>query len=102
FGGGPSASVRVGWCALGWGEPVIRWWGAPRFVGVAWWGGWGGPRVVNNVVIGRTAVVNVATINVYRNVGVRDAIVAVDHQHFGRGPVAFGRIAPAETRGLEV
>ena len=48
FGGGPSASVRVGWCALGWGEPVIRWWGRPRYVGVAWWGG-----VVGRV--GRTA-----------------------------------------------
>ena len=102
FGGGPSASVRVGWCALGWGEPVIRWWGAPRFVGVAWWGGWGGPRVVNNVVIGRTAVVNVATINVYRNVGVRNAIVAVDQQHFGRGSVVSARIAQVDARGLEI
>jgi hypothetical protein len=100
FGGGPT--VRVGWCPLGWGEPVIRWWGAPRFVGVAWWGGWGGPRVVNNVVINRTTVVNVQNINVYRNAGVRNALVVVDHQHFGRGPVASGRVAHADTRGLEV
>jgi hypothetical protein len=102
FGGGPSASVRVGWCALGWGEPVIRWWGAPRFVGAAWWGGWGGPRVVNNVVINRNTVVNVQNINVYRNAGVHNALVVVDHQHFGRGPVASGRVAQVDARGLEV
>jgi hypothetical protein len=98
FGGGPTA--RVGWCPLGWGEPVIRWWGAPRFVGVAWWGGWGGPRVVNNVVIGRATVVNVQSINVYRNAGIRNAVVAVDHQHFGRGIIAPIRLADA--RGLDV
>jgi hypothetical protein len=102
FGGGPSASVRVGWCALGWGEPVIRWWGAPRLVGVAWWGGWGGPRVVNNVVINRTTVVNVQNINLYRNVGVRNAVVVVDHQQFGRGSIAPGRVAQVDTRGLEI
>jgi len=92
----------VGWVALGWGEPVIRWWGAPRFVGAAWWGGWGGPRVVNNVVIGRTAVVNVHNINVYRNVGIGGGLVAVDHQRFGRGPVTSARLHQVDTRNLEV
>jgi len=101
FGGGPSVSVRVGWVALGWGEPVIPWWGRPRFVGVPWWGGWGGPRVVNNVVINRTTVVNVQNINVYRNVGVRNAVVAVDHQRFGRGYVGSARLADVETRSLQ-
>jgi hypothetical protein len=94
FGGGPS--VRVGWVALGWGEPCIPWWGRPRFAGQPWWGGWGGPRVVNNVVINRTTVVNVQNINVYRNAGVRNAVVAVDHQRFGRGPIAGARIAQVE------
>ena len=102
FGGGPSVSVRVGWVALGWGEPVIRWWGAPRHVGAAWWGGWGGPRVVNNVVINRGAVVNVQTINVYRNVGVHNAVVVVDHQRFGRGSVAPSRVHQGDVRGLEI
>jgi hypothetical protein len=102
FGGGPSVSARVGWCALGWGEPVIRWWGAPRFVGAAWWGGWGGPRVVNNVVISRATVVNVHNINVYRNVGIGGALVAVDHQRFGRGPVTSARLHQVDTRNLEV
>jgi hypothetical protein len=34
----------VGWVALGWGEPVLPWWGRPGFRGQPWWGGWGGPR----------------------------------------------------------
>jgi hypothetical protein len=87
FLGGP---VLVGhplyWAPLGWGEPVIRWWGRPRFVGVAWWGGWGGPRVVNNVVIQRTTTVNVTTITTYRHVHVTNAVVGVPADRFGRGP----------------
>jgi hypothetical protein len=101
FGGPPGVSVRVGWVALGWGEPVVRWWGRPRFVGTPWWGGWGGPRVVNNVVINRTTVVNVQNITVYRNVHVHNAVVAVEPQRFGRGTVGAHRIAHVETRSLE-
>src|SRR5437762_2053287 len=49
FFGAPGVRVAVGtpfvsWVALGWGEPVIPWWGSPRFVGRPWWAGWGGPR----------------------------------------------------------
>ena len=102
FGGGPSVSVRVGWVALGWGEPVVPWWGRPRFVGVPWWGGWGGPRVVNNVVIDRTTVVNAQSINVYRNVHVQNAVVAVEPNRFGRGSVGTLRIAQAEVPRLEL
>ena len=106
FGAGPGVAVRVGppvvgWVPLGWGEPVIPWWGAPRFVGVPWWGGWGGPRVVNNVVINRTTVVNVQHITVYRNATVPNALVAVEHQRFGHGPVVSGRVARVDVRGLE-
>jgi hypothetical protein len=99
FGGGPS--VRVGWVALGWGEPCIPWWGRSRFVGVPWWGGWGGPRVVNNVVINRTTVVNAQNVTVYRNAGVRNAVVAVEHQRFGRGSVSGARIAQGDAARLE-
>ena len=103
FGGAPgvSVSLRVGWVALGWGEPLVPWWGRPRFVGVPWWGGWGGPRVVNNVVISRTAVVNVQSINVYRNVHVQNAVVAVEPTRFGRGSVGTLRIAQGEVSRLE-
>ena len=55
FFGLPGIHVSIGaplmsWVALGWGEPVVPWWGRAGFVGRPWWGGWGGPRVVNNVV----------------------------------------------------
>ena len=64
FFGAPGVRVAIGapfvsWVALGWGEPCVPWWGRPGFVGRPWWGGWGGPRVVNNVVVNRTTVVNV-------------------------------------------
>src|SRR5262249_16680568 len=59
-------SRPVYWAPLGWGEPVVPWWGRRGFVGVPVWAGWGGPRVVNNVVIDRSKTVNITNINVYR------------------------------------
>ena len=102
FLGGPVVVGRpLYWAPLGWGEPVIRWWGGPRYVGVAWWGGWGGPRVVNNVVINRTTTVNVNNINVYRNVNVTNAVVGVPADRFGQGAVRPVRLADAaEARQL--
>lgn len=83
-------SVRIGfgtpgvaWVALAWGEPLLPWWGHRGFRGRPWWGGWHGPRVVNNVVIRQTTVVNVTNI-VYQNSQVRQAVVAVPSPHFGR------------------
>jgi Family of unknown function (DUF6600) len=102
FLGGPVAvAVRpVHWAPLGWGEPVIPWWGRPGFVGVAWWGGWGGPRVVNNVVVNRTTTVNVTNINVYSNVHVHNAVVGVPEDRFGRGAVQTTRVDDARVREL--
>jgi len=102
FLGGPVAvAVRpVHWAPLGWGEPVIPWWGRPGFVGVAWWGGWGGPRVVNNVVVNRTTTVNVTNINVYSNVHVHNAVVGVSEDRFGRGAVQTTRVDDARVREL--
>jgi len=90
----------VHWAPLGWGEPVIPWWGRPGFVGVAWWGGWGGPRVVNNVVVNRTTTVNVTNINVYSNVNVHNAVVGVSQDRFGRGPIQTTRVDDAQVREL--
>jgi len=93
FLGGPVVVGRpLCWAPLGWGEPVIPWWGGPRFVGVAWWGGWGGPRVVNNVVVTRTTTVNVTNITVYRNVNVTNAVVGVPADRFGQGTARPVRI----------
>lgn len=90
----------VSWVALGWGEPIVPWWGRPGFVGRPWWGGWGGPRVVNNVVVNRTTVVNVNNITVYRNTGVANAVVAVRQEHFATRPVEQTRIMAVDARHL--
>jgi hypothetical protein len=97
FGGGPG----IGWVALGWGEPLVPWWGPAGFIGVPWWAGWGGPRIVNNVVISRTTIVNVNNITVYRNLSVQNALVVVRHDHLGRGPVREGRVTLGDRRELQ-
>lgn len=88
---GPSFSISIGfgtpglaWVSLGWGEPLIPWWGRPGFVGRPWWGGWGGPRIVNNVVVRSTTVINVNQI-VYVNSRVGDAVVAAERERFADG-----------------
>jgi len=61
-----SLGLPLAWAPLGWGEPIIPWWGRPGQVGRASWDGWAGPRVVNNVVVNNTTIVNVQNITVYR------------------------------------
>ncbi len=108
FFGGPSLRVGIsiggpvlGWVALGWGEPLVPWWGRPGFAQVPTWGGWGGPRVVNNVVINNTTVVNVQTINIYRNSNVPNAVVAVSENRFGRGPITAARVTQVDVKSLQ-
>ena len=91
FFGGAGVSVGVsigfpnfGWVALGWGEPLVPWWGPSRFRHRPYWAGWGGPRVVNRVVIKNKTVINVDKINVYENARVRHGVVVVDRDDFGR------------------
>jgi len=96
-----SGGPIVGWVALGWGEPCVPWWGPPGFRHRPWWGGWRGPRVVNNVVVNNTTVVNVKDIHVYRNTTVRNAVVAVKMNHFGRGPIKSGRISGLDQAHLQ-
>ena len=104
LGGGVHVGVSFGrpvyWAPLGWGEPCVPWWGRRGFVGVPSWHGWGGPRVVNNVVINNTTVVNVQNINVYRNVNVNNAVVGVPADRFGRGAVVATRVNATEARQL--
>jgi len=96
--GGP----LVGWVPLGWGEPVVPWWGREGFIHEPSWRGWGGPRVVNNVVINNTTVVNVQNINVYRNAGVPNAVVAVNENRFGHGPITSVRETRVDATNLQV
>jgi hypothetical protein len=109
FLGGPSVGVSisvgvgpvVGWVSLGWGEPCVPWWGPSSFRYRPWWGGWGGPRVVNNVIINRTTVVNVQEITVYRNVSARNSVVVVKENHFGRGPITTARVTQVDAKNLK-
>jgi len=94
FFGAPGIGVSVGvglpfvsWVAQGFGEPVVPWWGGSGFVGRPYWGGWGGPHVINNTVINNTQIVNVTNINNYGNVHVRNAVMGVDRNQFGRGRI---------------
>jgi len=75
----------VAWVALGWGEPLLPWWGRPGFVGAPWWGGWGGPRV---------------SVVVYEHVKTPRAVVAVGQRQFGTGPVRVMHLEQARTREL--
>jgi len=102
LGGGVTVSIGrpLCWAPLGWGEPVFPWWGGPGFVGVAWWGGWGGPRVVNNIVVNRTTTINVTNITVYKNVNVTNAVVGVPAERFGQGQVQPTRISQAQVQQL--
>jgi hypothetical protein len=108
FLGGPSVGVSVnigigpvvGWVALGWGEPCVPWWGSTRIRHRPWWGGWGGPRVVNNVVINQSTIVNVQEINVYRNTSVRQAVVVVNENRFGRGPIKSADVPHVDEKSL--
>ena len=90
----------VGWVALSWGEPVQPWWGKPGFIGRPWWGGWGGPRVVNNVVVRNTTNINVTNIT-YNNIHVENAVVATTHEHFGNGHVHDAPVHVARPQELE-
>lgn len=103
FNVGPNASIGfssagVGWVALSWGEPVLPWWGRPGFAGRPWWGGWGGPRVVNNAVVRNAAFVNVNKIN-YNNFRVNNAVSATTHDRFGNGRVHETPVQVTQTRG---
>ena len=108
FFGGPGFRVGIGvpfvsWVALGWGEPLVPWWGARGFIGVPCWRGWGGPRVVNNVFVNNTTIVNVHQPTTFVNTRVHDAVVTVPRDGFGGRPVERVRnatLSPHDLRPL--
>jgi hypothetical protein len=94
FYDGPSFSIGIsfghantGWVALGWGEPCVPWWGPHGYRGQPHWRGWGGPHVVNNVVINKNTVVNVNEMHGWANASHKGAVVGVPRDQFGRGRV---------------
>ncbi len=77
----------IGWIPLGWGEPLIPWWGEDRRHHL-WWGGWGGPRLTE-VEHGEN----------YHNI--RKGMVAVTKRRFGQGPINAHRVhLPATVSGF--
>ncbi len=98
-----SANIGIGlpglwWVALSWGEPVLPWWGRAERRGHPRWAGWGGPRIVNNVVIRQTAVIKVEDIH-FHNAGLPRAVLTLPADKFGRErirPVAETRYRAAE------
>ncbi len=78
----PDYDLRVGWVALGWGEPLLPWW---RRVHRPWWGGWGGPRHRD---VERTRR--------YENMHVGRAMVVVKKSNFAHGPVKRLRLAKSK------
>ncbi len=90
------AGSTVSWVALGWGEPLIPWWGPPSFRGTVWWGGWGGPRIVNQrphhagaVDVTRIRFVHAAQSN---------AVITVHQEEFHRERFHGARLPPPQTR----
>ena len=108
FYGSPHFSVRVSfgspsvaWVPLGWGEPCVPWWGPRHYRERAHWFGWGGPRVVNKVVIKHKTVIHAKEIHVYENARVRGAFTAVKGKEFGRKHVREARLADARPDRFE-
>jgi hypothetical protein len=103
FGSSYWGSGYIGWVPLGWGEPLVPWWGPRGCRGNVRWAGWAGPRVVNNVVIHKKKIIHAKHVKHYshaRNHGKYDSIVAVDREHFGRKPVRGGKLAKHDTSKL--
>ncbi|MGE5318733.1 MAG: DUF6600 domain-containing protein [Hyphomicrobiaceae bacterium] len=78
------------WVALSWGEPVLPWWGPPHHRGHPWWGGWAGPRIVNDVVINQATVIKVANIH-FHNARLPHAVLTEPIDKFGRERVRVTR-----------
>jgi len=100
FFGVSFGSPGYGWVALSWGEPCVPWWGRRGFVGSPWWGGWGGPRIVNNVHIHQKTVININHIN-YSNSRIKNAVIATPSDSFGRHHVRdTSKRLPVQSREL--
>jgi hypothetical protein len=105
FFGWPGFSVGIGfpfvsWVGLGWGEPLVPWWGPVGFIGRPCWWGWGGPRIVNNVVINNTTVVNANSINFWRNMHAPGAVVSVPKDQFDTHALDRARLTHVNVNDL--
>jgi hypothetical protein len=90
----PVGRPFVSWVALGWGEPLIPWWGRAGFVGRPWYAGWSGPRHGHRHGLHARALD-------YRNAGVRNAVVGMHRDRFGRERVERARISSVDVNRLQ-
>jgi len=95
-----SSGPLVSWVALGWGEPVLPWWGPTWYRGRPCWRGWGGPTYINEVhvhVDRRPRHGHRYKIDRYRNQRYPDAVVAVHRRDFDRRADDRTRFRPTAT-----
>lgn len=89
------AGPEVAWVALGWGEPLVPWWGPPTFCGSLWWGGWYGPRIVDTVVVHHRHDHFPHKVRQYEHHKHGHGVVAVPREHFRHGErVGPTRVVP--------
>ena len=103
--GGVNVGIGIGapavsWVALGWGEPVVPWWGPTYFRRRPCWNGWGGPTIVNNIHVDRRTFINVREIRRYHNQEYRDAVIGVRRDQFGRRQAEHFRVDDDHRRHL--
>jgi hypothetical protein len=88
----------VSWVTLGWGEPVIPWWGPTWYRGRPCWTGWGGPTIVHNVHVHRNDWRHRhRDIRRYRHQEVPDAVRVVHRRDFESPRPSRLRLDPAQT-----
>lgn len=88
------------WVALGWGEPLIPWWGPPGYVGVPCWHGWHGPRFVNHRHVHEHTVIRANRVTSFENTRVHNAVVAAPRERFHGQMGDSRRIRPEDARHL--
>jgi hypothetical protein len=101
---GGAADIGIGWVALGWGEPLFPWWGPPGFIDWAWWGGWGGPWIVNGKHFHHHDHDHHHDLQVrdvhFANAAIAHAVVASREGRFGRDGREYLRPSPAAVHAL--
>ncbi len=94
-----AADPVVAWVALGWGEPVVPWWGPTWFRGRPCWTGWGGPTIINEVHVHRDRWRHGRDhIRHYRHQDTPDAIAVVHRRDFDRPRASRVRLDPDQRR----
>lgn len=89
----------VAWVALGWGEPVVPWWGPSWYRGRPCWTGWGGPTIINEVHVHRDRWRHGRDhIRHYRHQDTPDAISVVHRRDFDRPRASRVRLDPDQRR----